>query len=121
MIANSDKKPSALFEIEENGEESSILFYPEFPNIKEIVGEEGSVMYEYDFYRLDRVRTRPYLRESVESMYQEWLDMAMAKEQEPAPETDKERIAKLEAKNAEIEAKNSELEQLIDAMLGVSE
>lgn len=116
MKASSDIKPSGLFEIEDNGSKSTILFYPEYPDFDEVTNEEGIILYEYDLYRLEVLR-RENLTERLNANYAEWLAMAIAQENKPKEETDKEKILRLEQENNDFKTKVAQQDFVLEEMI----
>lgn len=75
MQVQSDIMPQSPFEIEGEGTFVDVLFYD---NIVPKEGQEGEQLYEYDLYRIQKVRNRPGLSSAIESNYESWKDMAVA-------------------------------------------
>lgn len=116
MKASSDIKPSGLFEIEDNGNKSTILFYPEYPDFDEVTNEEGTILYEYDLYRLEVLR-RENLTERLNANYAEWLALAILQENKPKQETDKEKILRLEQENNDFKTKVAQQDFVLEEMI----
>lgn len=116
MKASSDIKPSGLFEIEDNGSKSTILFYPEYPDFDEVTNEEGIILYEYDLYRLE-VLKRENLTERLKANYAEWLALAILQENKPKEETDKEKILRLEQENNDFKTKVAQQDFVLEEMI----
>lgn len=116
MKASSDIKPSGLFEIEDNGNKSTILFYPEYPDFDEVTNEEGIILYEYDLYRLEVLR-RENLTERLNANYAEWLALAILQENKPKQETDKEKILRLEQENNDFKTKVAQQDFVLEEMI----
>lgn len=116
MKASSDIKPSGLFEIEDNGNKSTILFYPEYPDFDEVTNEEGTILYEYDLYGLEVLR-RENLTERLNANYAEWLALAIAQENKPKEETDKEKILRLEQENNDFKTKVAQQDFVLEEMI----
>lgn len=94
MKAESTVRPNSPFEIEQNADMATIIFYQ---NIEE-KQEEDQIKYIYDEYRID-IPYRPNLEESINKNIQAWLEKAIEKENEPKPISDKEKIAILNEQN----------------------
>lgn len=75
MQVQSDIMPQSPFEIEGEGIFVDVLFYD---NIIPKEGQEGEQLYEYELYRIHKVRNRPGLSAAIESNYESWKDMAIA-------------------------------------------
>lgn len=116
MQANSNIKPSSLFEIEVWGDMSTIIFYPEYPVFVAKLDEEGDVQYEYEMHRLE-VPSREGLVDAVETNYESWLNMAKVKENEPKLETDKEKMLRLESENKMLENKLAQQDSILEEVL----
>lgn len=116
MQANSNIKPSSLFEIEVWGDMSTIIFYPEYPVFVAKLDEEGDVQYEYEMHRLE-VPSREGLVDAVETNYESWLNMAKVKENEPKLETDKEKVLRLESENKMLENKLAQQDSILEEVL----
>lgn len=117
MQANSNIKPSSLFEIEVWGDMSTIIFYPEFPDFNETVNEEGNTQYNFQMHRLT-VPDREGLSNNIEANYHAWLKWAIEKENEAIPETDKEKIIRLEKENKQlgVDVSEREINEIIQGM-----
>lgn len=117
MKAESNIMPAEPFEIEQLGEVCNIRF---FQNVEtaDPVEEDENVKYSYDEYLLTKVRYRNNLQQQVSSSYQSWLELAIKKENEPKPKTDKEKILRLEKENNTlgIELSEKEIEGIIQGM-----
>ena len=105
MKAESTVRPNSPFEIEQNADVATIIFYE---NIEE-KQEEDQIKYIYDEYRID-IPYRPNLEESINKNIQAWLQKAFEKENEPKPISDKEKIAILNEQNNQLGVQISERE-----------
>ena len=105
MKAESTVRPNSPFEIEQNADMATIIFYE---NIEE-KQEEDQLKYTYDEYRID-IPYRPNLEESINKNIQAWLQKAIEKENEPKPISDKEKIAILNEQNNQLGVQISERE-----------
>lgn len=104
MRVESNLKPPA-FEIEVENDKAMVRLNA---NILEETreGEEGTeTVFVYDSYEIE-VLNRPGLEDSISQDFDVWVQMAKAKEDEPAPETDTEKIARLESENSRLEGEN---------------
>lgn len=117
MKAESTIKPAVPFEIETNNGIATIIFYTNIANKNEVVEEGDAEKYTYDEYRLE-IPDREDLPMIIGQHYDEWLQMAINKEYEKEPETDKEKIARLERENRQLGVELSERE-INEIMLGV--
>jgi hypothetical protein len=109
MISQSTVKPKS-FEVDKFGDECHISLFVD-PVLKEDP-DEGPYYY-YDYYKI----TLPYrhgIEEEVGSNYQEWVEFAKGKAEEPRQETEKEKILRLEAENAEL---GGVVEDLVSALI----
>lgn len=113
MKAESTVRPNSPFEIEQNADMATIIFYE---NIEE-KQEEDQIKYTYDEYRID-IPYRPNLEESINKNIQAWLQKAIKKENEPKPVSDKEKIAILNEQNSQLGVQISERE-INEIMLGM--
>ncbi len=105
MKAESTVRPNSPFEIEQNADMATIIFYQ---NIEE--KQEGDqIKYTYDEYRID-IPYRPNIEESINKNIQAWLQKAIEKENEPKPISDKEKIAILNEQNNQLGVQISERE-----------
>ena len=114
MKAESTIKP-APFEIEGQGEYVDIRFCTDIRK-KELNHEEGTEdIWEYNECLLTDIRNRPGLEEEIETNYNEWLQLAIDKENEPKPETEREKIIRLEKENKQlgIEVSEREIQEII--------
>lgn len=111
MKAESTIRPASPFEIEINGEISTVKLYTNIQEVEEISEEEETSItkYIYDEYLLE-VPTRSNLEANVEENYDEWLQLAIQKENEPKPETIKEKLLRVERENKQLGIDNSERE-----------
>ena len=105
MKAESTVRPNSPFEIEQNADMATVIFYQ---NIEE-KQEEDQIKYIYDEYRID-IPYRPNLEESINKNIQAWLQKAIEKENEPKPISDKEKIAILNEQNNQLGVQISERE-----------
>ena len=105
MKAESTVRPNSPFEIEQNADMATIIFYE---NIEE-KQEEDQIKYIYDEYRID-IPYRPNIEESINKNIQAWLQKAIEKENEPKPISDKEKIAILNEQNNQLGVQISERE-----------
>ena len=105
MKAESTVRPSLPFEIEQNADMATIIFYQ---NIEE-KQEEDQIKYIYDEYRID-IPYRPNLEESINKNIQAWRQKAIEKENQPKPISDKEKIAILNEQNNQLGVQISERE-----------
>lgn len=105
MKAESTVRPNSPFEIEQNADMATIIFYQ---NIEE-KQEEDQIKYTYDEYRID-IPYRPNIEESINKNIQAWLQKAIEKENEPKPISDKEKIAILNEQNNQLGVQISERE-----------
>ena len=105
MRAESTVRPNLPFEIEQNADMATVIFYE---NIEE-KQEEDQIKYIYDEYRID-IPYRPNLEESINKNIQAWLQKAIEKENEPKPISDKEKIAILNEQNNQLGVQISERE-----------
>lgn len=105
MRAESTVRPNSPFEIEQNADMATVIFYE---NIEE-KQEEDQIKYIYDEYRID-IPYRPNLEESINKNIQAWIQKAIEKENEPKPISDKEKIAILNEQNNQLGVQISERE-----------
>lgn len=117
MKAESTTRPVTPFEIEINGEVATVIFYTNVTKKEEVLEEGEPEKYTYDEYRLD-ITNRSNLSASIEQNYDAWLQIAIEKENEAEPETDKEKILRLEKENKQLGVELSERE-INEIMLGV--
>lgn len=117
MKAESTIRPVAPFEIEINGEVATVIFYTNITKKEEVLEEGEPEKYTYDEYRLD-ITNRSNLSAIIEQNYDAWLQIAIEKENEAEPETDKEKILRLEKENKQLGVELSERE-INEIMLGV--
>lgn len=118
MKAESTIRPASPFEIEINGDISTIKLYTNIQEVKEVSEEEETATkYVYEEYLLE-VPSRSNLEANVQENYDEWLQLAIEKENEPKPETDKEKILKLEKENKQlgIELSEREINEIIQGI-----
>lgn len=110
MRAESNIKPESPFIIEVIGDMASVRF---FTDITKKIKEDEEV-WEYNEYLLT-VRNRPGLKEAIEKNYDKWLQLAIDKEKEPKPETEREKILRLEKENKllGIEISEREIQEII--------
>ena len=109
MKAESTVRPSLPFEIEQNADMATIIFYQNIEEKQEEKQEEDQIKYIYDEYRID-IPYRPNLEESINKNIQAWLQKAIEKENEPKPISDKEKIAILNEQNNQLGVQISERE-----------
>jgi len=118
MKAESTIRPASPFEIENNGEMSTVKLYANIQEKKETTEQDEVVTkYIYDEYRLE-VPARTNLEDNVKNNYNGWLELAIKKENEPKPETDKEKILRLEKENNTlgIELSEREIQSMLQGM-----
>lgn len=109
MKAESTVRPNSPFEIEQNADMATIIFYENIEEKQEESQEEDQIKYIYDEYRID-IPYRPNLEESINKNIQAWLQKAIEKENEPKPISDKEKIAILNEQNNQLGVQISERE-----------
>ena len=109
MKAESTVRPNSPFEIEQNADMATVIFYDNIEEKQEEKQEEDQIKYIYDEYRID-IPYRPNLEESINKNIQAWTQKAIEKENEPKPISDKEKIAILNEKNNQLGAQISERE-----------
>ena len=109
MKAESTVRPNSPFEIEQNADMATIIFYQNIEEKQEESQEEDQIKYIYDEYRID-IPYRPNLEESINKNIQAWLQKAIEKENEPKPISDKEKIAILNEQNNQLGVQISERE-----------
>lgn len=120
MKAESTIKPVNQFEIEDKGNGYVDIRF--FQNIttkqKKQEDDDKNIIYQYEEYLLENIRKREGLQKQIENNYQIWLDKAIKKENEPKPETDKEKILRLEKENNTlgIELSEREIEGMVQGM-----
>lgn len=74
MKTESATMPQSPFEIELNGEFANVLF---FENVEVIPAvEDEPEKYQYDLYRLDGLKNRPSLIDSIERDVEGWISVA---------------------------------------------
>ena len=116
MKAESTIKPVAPFKIENIGEEYvNIRFYTDVIK-KEVIDEEDDTeIWQYNEYLLQNIRNRLGLKENIETNYDSWLQMAIEKENEPKPETEREKMLSLEKENKQlgIEISEREIQEIV--------
>lgn len=117
MKAESTVRPNSPFEIEQNADMATIIFYQNIEEKQEEPQEGDQIKYIYDEYRID-IPYRPNLEESINKNIQAWLQKAIEKENEPKPISDKEKIEILNEQNAQLGVQNSERE-INEIMLGI--
>ena len=105
MKAESTVRPNLSFEIEQNADMATVIFYE---NIEE-KQEEDQIKYTYDEYRID-IPYRPNIEESINKNIQAWIQKAIEKENEPKPISDKVKIAILNEQNNQLGVQISERE-----------
>jgi len=105
------------FEIEVNNGIATVIFYTNVVKKDEPIEEGDAVKYTYDEYRID-IPDRQNLHMIISQNYDAWLQMAIEKENEVKPETDKEKIARLEKENRQlgIELSEREINEIILGM-----
>ena len=122
MRAESTIRPASPFEIEINGDISTIKLYTNIEEVEE--GQEGEgegttpiTKYLYDEYLLE-VPSRTNLEENVQANYEAWLQLAIEKENEPRPETASEKLARIEKENRQlgIELSEREINEIIQGI-----
>ena len=121
MKAESTVRPSLPFEIEQNADMATIIFYQNIEEKQEESQEEDQIKYIYDEYRID-IPYRPNLEESINKNIQAWIQKAIEKENEPKPVSDKEKIAILNEQNKVLRSeiqKNAASTDYIVMMTGV--
>lgn len=109
MKAESTVRPSLPFEIEQNADMATVIFYENIEEKQEEKQEEDQIKYIYDEYRID-IPYRPNLEESINKNIQAWIQKAIEKENEPKPISDKEKIAILNEQNNQLGVQISERE-----------
>lgn len=109
MKAESTIKP-AQFKIEGEGEYVNVRFYANITTKEKEDPEDNTTIWEYDEYLLQSIRNRPNLKETIKDNYSDWLQMAIEKENEPRPETEREKIIRLEKENRQLGVELSERE-----------
>ena len=109
MKAESTVRPSLPFEIEQNADMATVIFYENIEEKQEEKQEEDQIKYIYDEYRID-IPYRPNLEESINKNIQAWIHKAIEKENEPKPISDKEKIAILNEQNNQLGVQISERE-----------
>ena len=109
MKAESTVRPNSPFEIEQNADTATVIFYQNIEEKQEEKQEEDQIKYIYDEYRID-IPYRPNLEESINKNIQAWLQKAIEKENEPKPISDKEKIAILNEQNNQLGVQISERE-----------
>lgn len=117
MKAESTVRPNLPFEIEQNADMATVIFYKNIEEKQEEKQEEDQIKYIYDEYRID-IPYRPNLEESINKNIQAWIQKAIEKENEPKPISDKEKIAILNEKNNQLGVQISERE-INEIVLGV--
>lgn len=65
--------PVSPYELEINGEYASALFYED---VEIIDGDDGETKYRYNLYRIDGLKNRPSLIDSIERDVGSWINMA---------------------------------------------
>lgn len=109
MKAESTVRPNSPFEIEQNADMATVIFYDNIEEKQEEKQEEDQIKYIYDEYRID-IPYRPNLGESINKNIQAWIQKAIEKENEPKPISDKEKIAILNEQNNQLGVQISERE-----------
>ena len=109
MKAESTVRPNSPFEIEQNADMATVIFYQNIEEKQEEKQEEDQIKYTYDEYRID-IPYRPNIEESINKNIQAWLQKAIKKENEPKPISDKEKIAILNEQNNQLGVQISERE-----------
>lgn len=117
MKAESTVKPIASFEIEQNADVATVIFYENVGEKKEELQEGDTAKYTYDEYRID-IPYRENLKEAINKNLQAWLQRAIEKEQEPKLVSDKEKITILNEQNKHLGMEISERE-ISEIMLGM--
>lgn len=105
MKAESTVRPNSPFEIEQNADMATVIFYENIEKKQ----EEDQIKYIYDEYRID-IPYRPNLEEYINKNIQAWLQKAIEKENEPKPISEKEKIAILNEQNNQLGVQISERE-----------
>lgn len=100
MRAESTIKPAA-YAIEVVEDSAIVTLYQNI--VAKDVEEDEAPKWEYDYYTLI-VKNRPNLSTNIHTNYEAWLAAAIEKENEPKPETDKEKILRLENKISQQDA-----------------
>lgn len=109
MKAESTVRPNSPFEIEQNADMATVIFYDNIEEKQEEKQEEDQIKYIYDEYRID-IPYRPNIEESINKNIQAWIQKAIEKENEPKPISDKEKIAILNEQNNQLGVQISERE-----------
>lgn len=74
MKTESVTMPVSPYKVEVNGERVNVLFYENIELIP--VGLDESQRYQYDLYRIDGLKNRPSLIDSIERDVKNWANMA---------------------------------------------
>lgn len=109
MQAESTIRPASPFEIENNGKTSIVKLYTNIQKVEDTAEEEDTTKYIYDEYLIE-VPSRANLEVNVQENYDEWLELAIKKENQPKPETPKEKMLRLEKENKQLGVDLSERE-----------
>lgn len=117
MKAESTVRPNLPFEIERNGDVASIIFYENVEEKQEELQQGDQIKYTYDEYRID-IPFRENLEARISDNLNTWIQMAINKENEPKPISDKEKIAILKGQNSQLGVQVSERE-INEIMLGM--
>ena len=117
MKAESTIKPAAPFEIEKVGAFAVVKFYT---NIKKVTEEvEGEIIEKFTYEENQvKIPDRQNLHQIIEEDFDSWLTHAKEKETEPKPETDKEKILRLEKENNQLgkELTEREINEMIQGI-----
>ena len=109
MKAESTVRPNLPFEIEQNADVATVIFYENVEEKQEELQEGDLVKYTYDEYRIE-IPFRANLKDVINKNLQAWLRRAIEKEKEPKPVSDKEKIAILNEQNNQLGVQISERE-----------
>lgn len=74
MKTESVTMPVSPYEVETNGEYANVLFFENVESLPEEPDEPPR--YQYDFYRIDGLKNRPSLIDSIERDVGSWINMA---------------------------------------------
>lgn len=97
MKAKSNVLPKS-FEIDKYGDKAHVSLFVD-PILEE--GPEEGPYYSYDYYKVV-VQHRDDMEAEIAANYNEWVEFAKGQAEEPRKETEKEKILRLEAQNAEL-------------------
>lgn len=113
MKAESNIKPLSPYEITYDTSDMIHIGFYEMDSIVEKETDEGDVKFEYNYYTL-KVRNRPYLINSLDNNYAEWLQLAKDNELKVVfEETDREKVLRLEKDNKDLEGVIADLVQIL--------